>query len=197
MTTISVPHSSLCFSPHMSKMYTLTKYIWIKGVFFKSLLQGCGRATQEKHALKHYETPRSSQHNVVINTTSWSAWWVQVFSWNCWNNLSRNMTKPAKWLCAQRRLRSAWASAQSDQSLRCPPEESLGPKLPIERTTKTLIRLGGCPGWSESSLGAHSLCWFCHVGLFCQISLFIHSILSAPVACSVASSIQAINIKKS
>ena len=26
-----------------------------------------------------------------------------------------------------------------------------------------LIRLGGCPGWSESSLGAHSFCWFCHV----------------------------------
>ena len=24
------------------------------------------------------------------------------------------------------------------------------------RTVKTLIRLGGCPGWSESSLGAHS-----------------------------------------
>ena len=31
------------------------------------------------------------------------------------------------------------------------------------RTVQTLIRLGGCPGWSESSLGAHSLCWFCHV----------------------------------
>ena len=27
----------------------------------------------------------------------------------------------------------------------------------------TLIRLGGCPCWSESSLGAQSLCWFCHV----------------------------------
>ena len=26
-----------------------------------------------------------------------------------------------------------------------------------------LIRLGGCPGWSESSLGAQSFCWFCHV----------------------------------
>ena len=38
-------------------------------------------------------------------------------------------------LSAQRRLRSAWAS-----------------------TAKTLI-----PGWSESSLGAHSFCWFCHV----------------------------------
>ena len=21
---------------------------------------------------------------------------------------------------------------------------------------------GGCPGWSESSLGAHAICWFCH-----------------------------------
>ena len=31
------------------------------------------------------------------------------------------------------------------------------------RTGKTLIRLGRCPGWSESSLGTHSFCWFCHV----------------------------------
>ena len=29
--------------------------------------------------------------------------------------MSRDTTKPTKWLCAQRRLRSAWASAQSDQ----------------------------------------------------------------------------------
>ena len=31
-------------------------------------------------------------------------------------NLSHDITKPTKWLCAQRRLRSAWASVQSDQS---------------------------------------------------------------------------------
>ena len=31
--------------------------------------------------------------------------------------MNRDMTKPTKWLCAQRRLRSAWASAQSDPSL--------------------------------------------------------------------------------
>ena len=30
------------------------------------------------------------------------------------------------------------------------------------RTAKTLIRLGGCPGWSECSLGAQPHCWFCH-----------------------------------
>ena len=41
--------------------------------------------------------------------------------------MSRDMTKQIKWACAQRRLRSAWASAQSDQSLRRPHEESLGP----------------------------------------------------------------------
>ena len=34
--------------------------------------------------------------------------------------------KTNKRVCAKRRLRSAWASAQSDQSLRCPHEETLG-----------------------------------------------------------------------
>ena len=38
--------------------------------------------------------------------------------------MSRDITKPTKWLCVQRRLRSAWASAQSDQSLCCPHEET-------------------------------------------------------------------------
>ena len=35
---------------------------------------------------------------------------------------------------------------------------------------RRLIRLSGCPGWSESSLGTHSVCWFCHVvaHLVCQ-----------------------------
>ena len=59
------------------------------------------------------------------------------------NQMCRDMTKPTEWLCAQRRLRSAWASAQFDQSLRCPREERLGPLLPTELTVKTLIRLGG------------------------------------------------------
>ena len=38
-------------------------------------------------------------------------------------------------------------------SLRCPRDDMVGPELPTERTAKTLIRLGGCKGWSESSLG--------------------------------------------
>ena len=38
------------------------------------------------------------------------------------------------------------------------------------------ISLGGCPGWSESSMGAHSFCWFCHVVAqlyFCPFTFWI------------------------
>ena len=43
--------------------------------------------------------------------------------------------------------------------------------------SEALIRLGGCPGWSESSLGVHSLCWFCHEVAqmsrpFCSVVLY-------------------------
>ena len=66
-------------------------------------------------------------------------------------------------MCAQRRLRSAWASTQSDQNLRCPHEKKAWVlSYPLSAQWR-LIRLGGCPGWSESSLGAQSLCWLCHV----------------------------------
>ena len=51
--------------------------------------------------------------------------------------------------CAWWRLRSTWTPAQVVQSLRCPYEEALGLQLPINHTAKTLIRLGGCIGWSE------------------------------------------------
>ena len=63
-------------------------------------------------------------------------------------------------LCTQRRLRSAWASAQSDWSFRCPPEEALGPWLPS--TQRRLIRVGRSPGWSDFSLGVLVVLWFCH-----------------------------------
>ena len=47
-----------------------------------------------------------------------------------WYGMSRRTTKwhvrPAKTPIRLGGLRSAWASAQSDQSFRCPHEESLG-----------------------------------------------------------------------
>ena len=76
--------------------------------------------------------------------------------------MNRRMTKPKNGHCAQRRHRSAWASAQSDQSLRCPHQETLGPQLPIERTAKTLIRLGGCQADLSLRWAQRPFCWFCH-----------------------------------
>ena len=62
-------------------------------------------------------------------------------------HMSRLMIKLTKWLCAQRRLRSAWASAQSDQSLRCALNRWLRTQAFFMRTAKTLIRLGGRLIW--------------------------------------------------
>ena len=87
------------------------------------------------------------------------------------------MTKPTKWLCAQRRQislpRLIWVFAGRTLILlvlSCRGSYCLAVRMkkagvlsyPLS-TAKTLIRLGGCPGWSESSLGAHSFWWFCHV----------------------------------
>ena len=69
--------------------------------------------------------------------------------WSGFNmKIDPRLDKTNKMICAP--------SEDSDQPghpQRCSLEAKLGPKLPIDRTAKTLIRLGGCPGWSESSLG--------------------------------------------
>ena len=68
-----------------------------------------------------------------------------------WRYLSCIVTKPIKWLCAQRRLRSAWASTQSVQSLRCAFNGYLRILAFFKRTAKALIRLGGCGSFTSTS----------------------------------------------
>ena len=78
--------------------------------------------------------------------------------------MSHDMTKPTKWLCSQRRLRSAWASTHiwSESSL-CAQWVAKDPSF-LHADSEDWS-LGGCLGWSESSLGAHTFCWFCHVAV--------------------------------
>ena len=45
------------------------------------LYQGCGRHSENQHAIKHYETPRSDPHCLVVSMDNWSVWWV----W-CWDS---------------------------------------------------------------------------------------------------------------
>ena len=77
-----------------------------------------------------------------------------------------------------------WAATWQNQQNECAPSEdsdqpghppslirafAVGMKkswvlsYPLSTHRRLLIRLGRCPGWSESSLGAYSFCWFCHV----------------------------------
>ena len=55
--------------------------------------------------------------------------------------MSRDMTKSTKWVCAQRRLRSGWASTQSDKSLRCAFSGEVRTQGFFMRTAETLLRL--------------------------------------------------------
>ena len=83
-------------------------------------------------------------------------WWFFMSITFYLQQMSRNMTKPTY-------VTVRPASAQFDQSLHCGLNRLLRTQAFFMRTTKTLIRLGGCPGWSESSLGTKPHCWFCHV----------------------------------
>ena len=117
----------------------------------------------------------TSKATICIDTltvaTDTTILWTLVYIWEVQSRQRLDIKKKiwaASWqnqqngMCAQRRLRSAWASVQSDQSLCCALNGELRTPAFIMRTAKTLIRLGGCRGWSESSLGVQPLCWLCH-----------------------------------
>ena len=71
------------------------------------------------------------------------------------NNRAATCENVSSDLCALQRFKSACASAQFDQSLFCPHEETLHPWLSKMRPVKILIRLRKCADWSESLLCAH------------------------------------------
>ena len=57
-------------------------------------------------------TKTTNSHSKTWDSENWNRCPAKL-------NMSRLVTNPRKWLWAQRRLRSAWASAQSDQSSQC------------------------------------------------------------------------------
>ena len=66
------------------------------------------------------------------------------YGWETWNTqMSRLMTKPRKWHV-------------------CPAKTQISLGIHPLIVQQTLIRLSGCPGWSDPSLGTQSVYWFCH-----------------------------------
>ena len=66
-----------------------------------------------------------------------------------------------------------WATTWQNQQNECAPSQDSDQawvlSYPLSAQWR-LITLGGCPGWSVSSLGAQSFCLFCHVAAHLFIS---------------------------
>ena len=71
------------------------------------------------------------------------------------------MRKPTKWQVRPAKtqislgIRTVWSECPGWSESSLSTWRKLGSLATIERTAKTLIRLGGCPDRSESSMGAH------------------------------------------
>ena len=95
-------------------------------------------------------------------------------SLSAWRNLGWVGSLTTHWAHSKDTYKT-WADAQADLGLCWAHTHFIGfvMSLPIKRTAKTLIRLGECPGWSESSLVAQAILlvlsyWGSHVVLGTQ-----------------------------
>ena len=126
--TVSVPHRCLII---YFGFFLLAKRCRSNNASM-ALIQECMTSSLTKRVQILQSESAREEPQLLSKTYKWHKWKVEEYikfyscvAYELLIKMSRDMTKPTKWLCAQRRLRSAWASAQSDQSLRCPHEESL------------------------------------------------------------------------
>ena len=84
--------------------------------------------------------------------------------------LSRLMTKPTKWSVrlVKTQISLGIHPVWSEFTVRM--KKPWFFSFPLSGQWR-LIRLGGCPGWSESSLGAHVICWFCYAAALFTVVL--------------------------
>ena len=88
---------------------------------------------------------------------------IKVSSYNC--NWAADQTKLQVGMCLHQILRSACASAKSDQSSVIALWKARSSAI-LRRKTKTLIRMRGCTDWRECLLYAH--------GNLCLIPVHVH-----------------------
>ena len=136
--------NTLVITNKILTVYMFTYIYSIAKIRLKEIWKFRIKLNLKEYIQYHLKTLCTSKH-----LTSWTIILISTKLWAAgWQNQQND-------LCAHRRLRSAWASAQSDQSLYCPHEDTWSPELPNERTAKTLIWVfAGC----TSHFGR-----FCHV----------------------------------
>ena len=121
-----------------SKVWTVWFY---HGVIYLTQMQTERHGTQWRHSSDcSFRTSLISVYTVCPDINIWAATWQSQQS-----------------DCAPSEDQISMNIPQSDQSLRCALNGYLRTQGFFMWTAKTLIRLGGCPDWSESSLGAVTL----------------------------------------
>ena len=71
--------------------------------------------------------------------------------------MSQRMAKPTKWHVRPGKIDQSGYPSRLIRVFCCVLNSQLRTQTFFMRTAKTLIRLDGCPGWSESSQGAHAI----------------------------------------
>ena len=101
------------------------------------------------------------------------AWLLTTLLLNCMSIFEPQHVKTNKITCAPSKDSDQPGHLPSLVSLRRLHEETLVPWPYLEHTAKNLIWLGGCPGWYESSLGAHIILLVLSCcGSFCSLLCF-------------------------
>ena len=104
------------------------------------------------------------------------------------------------WDSAQHFLHDCMFVQQTDHSFDCPPDDALDPCLHTECPMKTLISLRRCAGWSESSLGAHTILqeisillywtlWLCKRNTKDMVRMRWNTVWSQPLLTALASKV--------
>ena len=100
----------------------------------------CNTSHKQHHCSVYQISPIKFSTCIVINCRFLTDRTINIVT-----NLSHITTRPTNQICSQRRLRSAWVSVQSNQSLCCALYGKLKTQTFFRHTAKTLIRPGGCP----------------------------------------------------
>ena len=141
----------------------------IRPVWSESLL--CTRWVAKDPSFLHADNKDSDQtgwmprliwvfagHTVILLVLSWGGSNQTADQRNRWAVAWQNQETD---VCTHRRLRPAWAFAQSDQSS-LSAWRSIGTFGYPSSAQRRLISLVRCPGWSCLRWVHRSFCWFCY-----------------------------------
>ena len=73
-----------------------------------------------------------------------------------------NMSTMCEWLEVLMSNKSLEPPHDKTNKMACVPSEESDKPRHLPSLISLAVCMGGCPGWSESSLGAQSVCWFWH-----------------------------------